>query len=280
MARKITLSMIVVLIISAFVFVSCSQEAGGGGGVPGPAPTPKEKVVNVAGEVSANLVYNGDLESGEDSDLDGDGASISVVEGQGIDGSHALLVEQSETYGEVMINLTEYYGRGKSYYVEGWFKNVGGEGTRTDDLTAYLSFNIVTGGGYTTVGQTYDIPGQYDGSWLSDDEAEEIFGIETNCIGEDISDGEWHKVSAILDAEQIEAVMLSEDDQCHWTGDTTMYLLAAVWYVGTYPNQDGYKYLLDNVVVKDLNKELKRQGATYEAPEEPEEEEEEEGGEE
>lgn len=275
MAKKITFTMLVLLIVSAFVFVSCEQEAGGGK-VPGPAPAPVEKVENVAGEVSANLVFNGDFENGDDSDIKDDGSTSQVVADLGIDGSHALLVEQSETYGEVMMNITEYYGRGKSFYVEGWFKNVGGEGTRTDDLTAYLSFNIVTGGGYTTIGQTYDIPGQYDGSWLSDDEAEEIFGIETNCGGEDISDGEWHKVCAILDAEQIEAVMQSEDDQCHWTGDTTMYLLAAVWYVGTYPQQDGYKYLLDNVVIKDLNKELKRQGATYEAPEEPDEEGEEE----
>lgn len=265
MAKKITFAMLVLLIVSAFVFVSCKQEAGG---VPGPAPTPKEKVVNTAGEVSGNIIYNGDFESGSDSDLTGDGSSIEVTE---IEDGHALIVNQQETYGEVMMDITKYYGTGKSFYVEGWFKNAGS--TNTNDLTAKLSFNIVTGGGYTTIGQTYDIPGQYDGSWLSDDEAEEIFGIETNCIGEDISDGEWHKVSAILDAEQIEAVMLSEDDQCHWTGDKTMYLLAVVWYVGTYPDQGGYTYYLDNVVIKDLNRELPTQGRTYEAPEEPEEEE-------
>ena len=276
MARKLTiLSIICMLLVSALIFVSCNQEAGGGA-KPGPAPAAKEKVENVAGEVSNNLVYNGNFDSGEDSDLVDDGSTIEIVADEGIEGSSALLVTQTENYGEVMVDITKYYGRGKSYYVEGWFKNVGGADTRTDDLTAYIAFNIVTGGGYTTTGQTYDIPGQYDGSWLSDDEAEEIFGIETNCIGESIADGDWHKVSAILDAEQIEAVMLSEDDQCHWTGDTTMYLLAAVFYVGTYPNQDGYKYLLDNVVIKDLNKEIKRQGRTYEAPVEEETEEEEE----
>ena len=270
MAKKITFTMLVLLIVSAFVFVSCEQEAGGGG-VPGPAPTPKAKIENVAGEVSGNIVYNGDFESGEDSDLDGDGASIQVVAEEGNESNHVLLVDQAETYGEVMMDITKYYGAGKSFYVEGWFKDAGS--TNTLDPTAKLSFNIVTGGGYETVHQTYDIPGQYDGDWFSDDEAEEIFGIETNNIGEDISDGEWHKVSAILDAEQIDAVMKSEDDQCHWTGDQTMYLLAVVWYVGTYPDQGGYKYYLDNVVVKDLNRELPTQGRTYEAPEEPEEEE-------
>ena len=281
MAKKITFTMLVLLIVSAFVFVSCEQEAGGGG-VPGPAPTPKAKIENVAGEVSGNIVFGGDFENGDDHDIDGDGAAITIVEGQGIDGSHALLVEPSEQYGEVWMDITKYYGAGKSFYVEGWFKNVGGEGTKTIDLTAKLSFNIVTGGGYTKTGQTYDIPGQYDGSWLSDDEAEEIFGIETNCGGEDFSSGEWVKVSAILDAEQIDAVMKSEDDQCHWDGEQTMYLLGVVWYVGDYNNggQDGYKYLLDNLVIKDLNRELPTQGRTYEAPEEPEEEEEEEGGDE
>lgn len=266
MAKKITFTMLVLLIVSALVFVSCSQETGGK--VPGPAPAPVTKIENKVGEVSGNIVYNGDFESGTDSDLTGDGAGIEVVE---IEEGHALLVDQQETYGEVMMDITKYYGAGKSFYVEGWFKDA--ESTNTADLTAKLSFNIVTGGGYTTEGKTYDIPGQYDGDWLSDDEAEEIFGIETNCIGEDISDGQWHKVSAILDAEQIDAVMTSEDDQCHWTGDKTMYLLAVVWYVGTYPDQGGYKYYLDNVVVKDLNRELPTQGRTYEAPEEPDEEE-------
>ncbi len=260
MAKRITFSLIVLLIASVCLFVSCSEEPAK---KPDVKPT-RDPVVNEAGEVGENLVYNGNFDEGTDSDLKQDGSTLTHTAGVGIDSSSALLVEQSEIYGEVVFDLTEYYGYGKSYYIEAWFKNVGGEGTRTDDLTAYLSFNIVTGAGYDATGKTYDIDGQYDGDWLSDDEALDIFGFETNCTGVSIADGQWHKVSAILDAENIQKVMEGEDAQNGGSGDPTMYLLSAVFFVGTYPNQDGYKYYLDNVIVKDLNTELEIEGKTYE----------------
>ncbi len=270
MAKKITFAMLVLLIVSAFVFVSCDQEAAGGGGGNQPLPQPKAKVENKAGEVSENLVYNGDLESEDAPDLQGDGASILRTEGVGVNNSYALLVTQNENYGEVMVDFTDYYGRGKSYYVEASFKNVGGEGTNTDDLTAYLAFSLVAGQGYEATGRTYDVPGQYEGGWLSDDDAFEIFGIETNMAGEDISNGEWHTVAAIVDAEQIEELLKSETQLNGGSGDPTLHTFNIVFFVGTYsedgPGQKGYVYYLDNVVIKDLNKELKREGRTYEAP--------------
>ena len=57
-----------------------------------------------------------------------------------------------------------------------------------------------------------------------------------------------------------------------------MAKLMAVFFVGTYPDQGGYSYYLDDVVIKDLNSELPIQGVTYapEVPEEPEPEPEEE----
>lgn len=276
MTKKITLIMLVLLVVSAFVFVSCTQEAGG-------KPTPpkqKDPVVNELGDVGPNLVFNGDFESGDDYDVDGaEGASSEIVAGEGIDGSHALYVEQTATYGELTFDMTKYYARGKSYYVEAWFRDAGKEDGKTTDYMAKIDFSIVTGAGYQATGLTYDIPGQYDGDWLSDDDAAEIFEMTTNSpsIGVNLSDGKWHKVSGILDAENIEKTVVSEDEQNHATGESSMYLMSMVFYVGTYPNQGGYKYYIDNIVVKDLNTELDREGRTYDEPTEDDESEDEEG---
>lgn len=288
MTKKITLIMLVLLIVSALVFVSCNQDAGGasgGGGGEKPRINPmvvprteKEPIVLEPGTEGSNIVFNGDFESGDVSDVVDDGAT---VEFENLGDAHGTVmkVTQTEDYGEVLVDFTEYYGRGKSYYVEASFKNVGGAGTRTDDLTAYLSFSVVAGAGYWKYERNYDIPGMYDGSWLSDDEAEEIFNIATTSF-ESIDDGEWHTISAILDAQTIEDLLIAETDECGTPLDEpTMFLLQAVFFVGKYPEQDNYVYYLDNVVIKDLNTELPKEGITYKAPgygDDEEEEEEEE----
>lgn len=276
MTKKITFTLLVMLIVSAFVFVSCEQEAGG---VPGPAPTPKEPVVNELGDVSANLVFGGDFENGDDHDVADDGSEIAVVPGAGIDDSAALYVFQNSGggWGEVLIDITKFYGRGKSYYVEASFKNLGGEGTPESDITAHIDFTLVAGASYDKYKKTYDIPGQYDYGWLSDDDAVSIFEIPTaGSAGVDLSDGEWHKLSAILDAETIDT-MIETQTKDHGAGGAaeTLYYMAAVFFVGSYPSQDGYKYYIDNVVIKDLNAELDRTGKTWEDPTAAEEDEEE-----
>ncbi len=259
MVKKATLIMIIcMLLVSACVFVSCKEEP-----LAPPASQKKERaeVENTVGTPGENLVE--DL-----TDIKEDGSTLEIAAGAGYSGGDAIIVTQTATYGEVVFDLTPYYGSGKSYYVEAWYKNNGS--TREDDPTAYVSFSIVTGSGYDATGQTYDIDGQYDGDWMDNDEALDFFELETNSGGADISDGAWHKVSAVLDAENIEKVMLGEDSQNNGDGDPTMYLLSIVFFVGKYPNQDGYIYYLSDIVVKDLNTELEVEGKTYEAPEEDE----------
>ena len=257
MVKKATLIMIIcMLIASVCLFVSCKEEPT----APASKKANRAEVENTVGTPGENL-----LEGLED--LKEDGATLAVTAGAGKSGSDALLVTQTAQYGEVVFDLTPYYGFGKSYYVEAWYKNVGGEGTRTDDLTAYLSFSIVTGSGYDAAHQTYDLEGQYDGDWMDDDGALEFFELETNQNGASIESGEWTKVSAILDAENIEKVMLAEDEAYNGDGDPTMYLLSIVFFVGKYPNEDNYVYYLSDVTVKDLNTELEVEGKTYEAPE-------------
>lgn len=227
---------------------------------PVPIPVPIPAVQNEAGIFSDNLFYNGNFDDDDETGVLEDGSIIEIVADQGIEGSNALLVEQQMNYGEVYIDFTEYYGRGKSYYIEASFRNLGGEGTRTYDITANIDFIVVAGAGYEYQGDIWNVPGQWEGSWMSDYDALDVFGIETNVFGEDISDGEWHTVSGILDAETIDSLLDTETYLCG-SDETTMYFLGAAFHVGIW-KQDGYRYLLDNIVIKDLNSELETQGRT------------------
>ena len=307
MTKKITFMLLVVLIVSAFVFVSCDQEAGGtsgggGGGKPGPAPKPKEPVVNDLGETKVIIEDIFDEEAAYK--VKGDGSTLTYAPGKGCDEngndsatSDAILIEQNYTYGQVAIDMTKYYARGKSYYIEAWFKLATDvEGARTDNAVANLDFSLITGAGYNYEDpshpkhQTWDIPGQYDGSMMDNDSAMEIFDIETNLTteGEDLSDGAWHKVCGILDAEGIEAIITNMDDLCHETGESTLYEFTFIFLVGKYEESDnqqapgvgqnGYKYYMDNIKIVDLNDDLDREGQTYELPEEEEGDEGGEGG--
>ena len=302
MTKKITLSLLVLLIVSAFVFVSCDQEAAGtgGGGKPGPAPTKKEPVVNELGTQQKTIIEDV-FDDEAPYKIVGDGATLTYAPGKGCDAeghdsaeSDAILVESNYIYGQVALDMTKYYARGKSYYIEAWFKFAGDvEGARTDNACAKLDFSLITGAGYNYEGpdeqgkqhpkhQKWDIPGQYSGDMLSNEKADEIFDIETNLStqGEDLIDGEWHKVCGILDAEAIETVITTMDELCHATGESTLYEFNIIFLVGTYqeadpettPNvgQNNYKYYMDNIKIIDLNDDLDREGQTYEEEEDDE----------
>ena len=237
-------------------------------------PAGEKDIENKAGTASNNLVYNSNFESGSDTDLMADGSVIEVVSGAGIDGSNAMAVTQTENYGEVLFDITDYYGRGKSYYVEASFRNAYADGARTDDLNAKIGFCITSGAGYDLYHKTYDLPGQYDESgqyinnWLDDNETYRIFEIHTGgAEGTNFSDGRWHTISGIIDAEQIEQLLVEQTQLCEGE-DVSLYNFIVVFYVGTYSyeegaGQSGYVYYLDNVVIKDLNSEISRTGATY-----------------
>lgn len=266
MVKKLSLTfMLCVLLCSTLVFVSCEPEP-----IPAPAPTPNPKtpVEDVLGTVGENIVYNGDFETGSETDVTADGSSMVLTPSVGVNGSSAMAVLQNETYGEVYVDFTSDYGRGKSYLISASFKNNGS--TNTSDLTARISFTVVSGAVMDAVGKYgweayYDCDDIYGGELLSDDEAEEVFGMVTNVAGETIVDDKYVTVSGILPATVIEDLLVSTTDK-YGSGDPTMAMLLATIYVGTYPNQNGYSYYLDNVVIKDLNSELKRQGRTYKAP--------------
>jgi len=267
MAKKVLMFFLSVMLIASLTLISCSQDQK----KPGPAPQPLEPVENEDGIHSDNLAEGCDFEHGDDYIIKGDGSEIAVVEGAGIGGSHALYVFQNsgEGWGETLIDATKLYGRGKSYYIEATFRNLGGEGTPTTDITGKIDFTVVSGAGWDKYKKTYDIPGQYEFDWLSDDQAFSVFEITPAGQSADLSDGDWHTVSGVLDAETIDTMIRTQTED-HGTGDTeeSLYYMAFVFYVGSYPSQDGYKYYIDNIKIIDLNTEIETTGRTWVDPSE------------
>lgn len=246
MAKKTTLLLIVsVLLIAMSAFVACKQNP-----INPPDPS-SEDYINPEG---TNLLSGCDFEKGDDNhDVVDDGSTIEVVEGVGLKGSAALSVEQTESYGQVYIDVTEFYGAGKDYYLAASFKN--NDSTNTKDLTAKLSFTVVPGWVMDEIAKViaeegedadgahdYDYDAIYEGSFLPDEDAMELYGITTSpevALG-----SSYVRVSGIIPSDEIEAIIQQ----------TGMAKFLIVFYVGSYPNQGGYNYYLDDLVFIDLDK--------------------------
>lgn len=266
MAKKITLLMIVMLLVSALVFVSCNQDAGKKNSS---TMEEREPIELESGEVGPNLVYNGsfDIPGEKESDLDPDGCSTAeIVAEKGIDGSGAYHVVTSEQYGQCDVDITKEYARGRSYYVEASFK-ISEANTRTDNLDASISFRVVSGSVVEHFEHDYDCDDIYAGvsGFLSDTEADEIFELTTNHLGENIADGEWHTVSGIIPATVIEDMLIEQTtDPKYGNNDPTIDSIVVTFLVGDYDaSQAGYDYYLDNVVIRCLNNEIPKEGRTY-----------------
>ena len=263
MVKKATLIMIIcMLLVSVCVFVSCKEASA----APAPSGGGGEDYADPEGK---NLLEGCDFEYGDEGDIVADGAEIDVVAGAGLKGSKALSVAQTADYGQVYVDITEFYGAGKDYYVAASFKNNGS--TNKKDLTAKISYTVVPGwvmdaiaeakenGGTEEGDMIYDWEYDeiYGGGFYSDDDALELYGVKTSSEGEPL-ESDYVRVSAIIPSEDIEEIIAG----------TKMAKLLVVFYVGSYPNQAGYNYYLDDVVVKDLDTENLPLGPFYPIPEE------------
>ena len=283
MAKKTTLLLIVsVLLIAMSAFVACKQNP-----IDPPKPDPSTPVANVAGEVSGNKVYNGEFDTGSESDLViEEGSTMKYAEGAGVAGG-AMEIFQGNNYGQCYVEATDLYGRGKSYYVSASFKINPDTNLREKPMNAHISYTVVSGAVMDAI-STYKWDGYYDcddiygGEFLTDDDAYEIFGLETNDpeTGVEINEEKYETVAGVIPATEIDR-LLATTTQTYASGgsEQTIQYLLVCFFVGEYqdekvgPGQKDYGYYIDNVVIKDLNKELPAQGWTYkkESPEEPEE---------
>lgn len=270
MAKKITLLMIVMLLVSALVFVSCSQNAGPSGSED---EDDREPVENYVGTISDNL-----YETSETPLLYETNDAGSLL---GPDADGVLSVDTGDVeYGQVHLNLTKYYARGKSYYIQASFKNVPTLNTEENydkysnklDKTAHIDVTVVSGAvmdarkTHPKWEDYYDCPEIYDGGLLEkgDDalDAFKDFLDDTTYApiienGLDINDTEFVTVGAILDAETIEA-LLKNTTQKYPNGAEypTMALLMVNLYVGDGKDNSYYKYQIKDIIIYDLNDDI------------------------
>jgi hypothetical protein len=271
MTKKIALLMVVMLLASALVFVSCSQNT-----VPRPNTDDddREPVENTVGDISDNLLTNGSFDSPNTAELSDteDSGTLGFVDG-------ALSVDTGTIdYGQVHIDLTKYYARGKSYYIQASFKNNGTTGKI--NMNANIDCTVVSGAVQDAVDRMnwegyYSCPEIYEGGLLEEgDDALASFSdfLEDTTLdvvpvianGLEINDTSFVTVGAILDAETID-MLLTNTTNIYSPGTTpTMYKMLVNFYVGDGKDCSGYKYLLDDIVIYDLNYDYDDEEGQYE----------------
>ena len=274
-------------------FTGCSGEDN-----PGSGPRPNERpswlyedaeypfvAENALGEIGENLVDNGNADGGKGESSTGAEAGVSVeaVDG-GVDGSKCWRVTQAggeNTWQEFNFDLTPYYGQGKSYLVSFKLKadpSATAEGYASSGETLDLSYSLYNGAvknwaekrgveHYEYDDSDSSIVGPWGGEFSSDidtfGEIEEGFEFSGAAVATD----NWVEYNYVIDTQNIEKKV----------DNTGVYWFGIAMSMG--PEGSGkYSYLLDDIVIKDLNEELERLGQTAFRPvvEDPEEGEEEE----
>lgn len=276
MAKKIALLMVALLLCSAVVFVSCNQEAGGG-----VKPAPLGEVKNKAGNAgTTNLVTGGsgdDIPTKDDSMVAGDDVSVELLEGIGVDGTKGYKISQNGKWGQIIFDMTRFYGRGKSYLIKATVKL--DPATTNTNTTFGFTFDAISGAVMDAVkthtdwnpewDDYYDCDDVYGYELLTDTEAEEIFDLVTTPVqkANNLSLTEFRTFSAVIPAEEIEECLRATTTKYGSETDIpTLALMHMGIVVGTGDGEEtqaGYTYILDNLEVYDLNTEIIRTGATY-----------------
>ena len=212
----------------------------------------------------------------------GDGADVEEVEGVGIKGSNCIRVTQQEGYGELMIEVQKAYSKGKSYYFEAWFRDDtdykvnSGASQASISITVYDQdiVNIAKAAGK----EYYD----YDSNCsFYDPKQPDPYSIEAVTeIKRPDEDMDYSSALAPIlvfneDGELEEDLVLSEVIEYDaWTrlngmvyssdighivdainpGDLVGFYLN--FFLGSYPNQGGYEYYVDNIRFLDLDPQI------------------------
>ena len=222
----------------------------------------------------------------------GDGATLDYAEGEGILGSNCIRVSQNESYGQLMIKAQAAYSKGKTYYFEAWFRDDteykinGGFSTASISITVYDQdiVNIAKANG----AEYYD----YDSgqSWYDKDQPDPYSISATDEISREAEEMDFTEALRPILAESADEepseLLLSEvisydswtrlngmvysTDIDHIVGAKTPEDLVGFFlnfYCGSYPNQQGYEFYVDNIRFLDLNPEIESGlGKHYDPP--------------
>ena len=206
----------------------------------------------------------------------GDGADVEIVKGEGVDGSDCIKVTQNEEWGELTFELTDAYSKGKSYYIEAMIKDAGTPKDVNDgNRKAMLSVTVVDkdivdickAAGkewFAWENDDYEQPGPW-GTSVSDifygyenyEKALESF-MEKDEYGDlqypqpnhvTVSDSTWTKVGGIISADTISYIVDAKNSD-------DLERLLVVLLLGSWPDQSGYVYYVDNLRIVDLNPDI------------------------
>ena len=275
-SKKILLGGMAALLVS--MFISCSD---GPNGPKKPDPVPNEDGLinpyagdNKTGTISENLIEDGDADESDDGFLGikDDGATHTRVDG-GRTGKAWKVMQTRKEWSEICIDMTSVYGQGKSYLVTAWVKN-DPENTTYKNAEFEASWTLYSGDVKNwadkipgTEHYDYDDPDETNvnekgekivGPWGGELDVEgtdfDGFTEDDFNVVEELSD-DWQMIQFIIPSTAIEEKV----------NNSGVYEFLIAFCAGP-KGAAGYSYLIDDISVKDLNSELKKNGRTWKDP--------------
>ena len=287
--KKILLGGMVALLAS--VLISC-------GGTPKEKIEPKENEDGLlypyegedkTGTISENLLEDGDA---DDSDgilsLKEDGVTYTKVDG-GHTGKAYKVTQTRTSWSELCVDMTSIYGQGKSYLVTAWVKN-DPDNTEHKNAEFEASWTLYSGDVKNWADKLDDTE-HYDfddgDDSIVNEKGEKIespWGGILEVTGDDyegFTEDDFNNVEELSDEWQMIQYIIPSTAIEEKVNNSGVYEFLIAFCAGP-KGAAGYSYLIDDISIKDLNSELKRNKRTWKDPnakdetEEPEDEEEEE----
>jgi len=221
---------------------------------------------NKLGKIGSNLVYDGDADDcdGEILSFDNNNVVMTKVDG-GVTGQ-AWKINQTGEWSELVVDLTDYYGQGKSFLISAKVKNDPEAEAKYQNASFTSTWCLYSGDvkNWATENdcQHYDFDeskadSSIVGPWGGEkDVTGEDFGYtedDFNSISE-LSD-EWQEIKFIVSSTEIEKIV----------NNSGVYKFEIEFYAGK-DGAPGYSYLIDDLSIQDLNSERFRHGKTWKDP--------------
>lgn len=186
---------------------------------------------------AANLVPFGDMETGTTKDWVEEDSTLKIEAGKGIDGSKCMKVKNSETWSGIAINITSFFDRNKSYYIEAWFKLNKAEKDASFGIS--IEFHPTKLRDYAEEWESncYLTPG------------EDPFYTEKETTGMDIpaNGTEWVKVSGVIRPEDMETLIDNHGVEIDSAIDKV-----TIYFKIDDKHTKGRIFYLDNVYIEEI----------------------------
>lgn len=185
---------------------------------------------------AANLVPFGDMEDGNTKNWVSEDSTLKIEDKKGIDGSKGMKVKNAETWSGIAIDVTSFFDRTKSYYIEAWFKLNKAEKDATFGISIEFHPSQLRDYAEDWESNCYLTPG------------EDPFYEEKETTGMDVpASTEWVKVSGIIRPEDMET--LTDD---HGVEITSPINKVTIYFKIDDKHTKGRIFYLDNVFIEEI----------------------------